>query len=270
MINYAVEQINTLRKSYGLEGIQVLPEQIRFIANKFTENGATGKFFVHQQDIVLGEEYTPVSMLNKVLHELTHFGGYTAIQIDRMPAQRDLFVSAYRMGLMVRSRENNSQDGPLAYLNGLNEAVTEELSNRMCSLVPDEHHVFGKMLTEHDVLLEKLISENRADLEKSNFREHWITPVYVNEKLTAYTAYTGERLVMFSLFQKIHNRTERGTTQTLEETEEELFEMLTKAYFTGNILPFGRLFNNTFGRGKFREYGQLQTVEEQKAFIDAL
>ena len=75
---------------------------------------------------------------------------------------------------------------------------------------------------------------------------------------------------MFNLFQKIHERTGRKDTQSLEETEEELFEMLTKAVFTGNILPFGRLFNETFGLGKFREFGHLQTVEEQNAFIAAL
>ena len=76
---------------------------------------------------------------------------------------------------------------------------------------------------------------------------------------------------MRNLFDKIIDRNpERSTGKTNEEAHEALFEMLQKAMFTGNILPFGRLFNDTFGHGKFREYGHLQTNEEIAAFIAGL
>lgn len=271
MVNYAVEQINIIRKSYGLDEFYIAPEQVRFIADQFLYNATAGKFFVHKQEVVLGEDDSAPVTLNKVLHELIHFGGYTSVQLDADPVSGGLSVSDYRFGLAVRSRVKGTEERAPIYLNGLSEAVTEELANRMRTMIPDEHHVFGKMLIENDALREKFISLKRVAYEKRNFRDHWTIPC-LNEKgeLVLGTAYTRERLVLFALFQKIYDHTERKNTMTLEEAEEELFEMLTKAYFTGNVLPFGRLFNDTFGRGQFREFGHLQTVEEQKAFIDAL
>jgi hypothetical protein len=44
--------------------------------------------------------------------------------------------------------------------------------------------------------------------------------------------------------------------------------MVTKASFDGNIMPFGRLVNDAFGNGTFREYGHLQTVDDINNFID--
>jgi hypothetical protein len=46
--------------------------------------------------------------------------------------------------------------------------------------------------------------------------------------------------------------------------------MVTKASLDGNVLPFGRLMNETFDRGTFRNYGHLQTVQEILSFVSAL
>ena len=76
---------------------------------------------------------------------------------------------------------------------------------------------------------------------------------------------------MFDMFKKIYERNPNlFDGKSPDEAENELFEMLQKAMFTGNILPFGRLFNDTFGRGKFREFGHLQTIGEQQSFVEGL
>lgn len=123
-------------------------------------------------------------------------------------------------------------------------------------------------------MVSKIATQNESQLAKDRIRPHWFIPTEkVNDRgMRHYIySYTKERNVMEDLFEKLFDRNpERFEGKTKEEANEELFTMLQKAMFTGNILPFGRLFNDTFGRGKFREYGHLQSVEEQQAFIAAL
>jgi hypothetical protein len=105
-----------------------------------------------------------------------------------------------------------------------------------------------------------------------NLPPYWIIHTGDTEEDKSHlVGYMNDRQTMFSIFDKLYEKNpERFEGRSSEEAEEELFEMLQKAMFTGNILPFGRLFNETFGRGKFREFGHLQTTEEQQAFIEGL
>ena len=184
-------------------------------------------------------------------------------------ANGKLLETTYRTGMNIYSR-----DGKKKYLTGLNEAVTEETSNRLLMEVPEEHPVLGSTVKDHRRIISKIAKQNQDQLTRDRLRPYWFIPT---DRVTAQGerhyiySYTQERNLMEDLFEKLHERNpERFEGQTREEAHEALFEMLQKAMFTGNILPFGRLFNDTFGRGKFREYGHLQTNEEIAAFIAGL
>lgn len=269
MIEQANVAIDSLREKYGLEPFQVPPEAVRFVDDIPKEGpDVFGTFAQYPQEAHALYEIHPVQKLELTIHEMAHFKSYGAIMVNKDGEGR-LLETTYRTGMNIYSR-----DGKKKYLTGLNEAVTEETANRLLLDVPDDHPTLGDLAKEHRRMVSKIATQNESQLAKDRIRPHWFIPTEkVNDRgMRHYIySYTKERNVMEDLFEKLFDRNpERFEGKTKEEANEELFTMLQKAMFTGNILPFGRLFNDTFGRGKFREYGHLQSVEEQQAFIAAL
>jgi hypothetical protein len=78
--------------------------------------------------------------------------------------------------------------------------------------------------------------------------------------------YPQERKIFNILLDKLYQKnTDRFSNR------EEVFAIFTKAKLTGNILPLGRLVDETFGRGTLRRLGELdhdtQVLEE---FVESL
>lgn len=65
-------------------------------------------------------------------------------------------------------------------------------------------------------------------------------------------SYKQERGILNTLIDKIFNK-----NQEKFKEREDVFEIFAKAMLTGNILPIGRLIDETFGRGTFKKYGDL-------------
>ncbi len=273
----ANEALSQLRAKFGLPPLVVPEEAVRFIST--TEEG-----FVNDAGEVLEASYsqmdqvanlsdvdTPPGRFNSIFHEFTHFHSYGAIQVNRTEDGGNS-ISGYRMGLTVRARKMKDKKIPL-YLNSLNEAITEETANRLYFDIPLDDPELSQF-AKHRHELAAYAENNCGDMiKRDGLRPHWISQAIATEDggLDFEVAYAKERNVMFSLLQKIAEKNlGLYSEKSPEEAENELFEMLQKAMFTGNILPFGRLFNNTFGRGKFREFAHLQSTEEQQRFITAL
>ena len=139
--------------------------------------------------------------------------------------------------------------------------------------LPEDHPILGPIAKNLHQRWHEYARKHEAQLAEEHTKPHWLIPSRKegDTALRLISAYTDEKIIMEDLFEKLIDRNpERFAGKTNEEAHEALFEMLQKAMFTGNILPFGRLFNDTFGRGKFREYGHLQTNEEIAAFIAGL
>ena len=267
VINFATTQIQKIRESCKLPQYAAVPEQVKLLDSSHFEDKIIGHADMHTESALVaqGEGDTPLRKMSTIVHELVHQHAYGAIEIwdDRNGVKH---AAIRRRGLNVR---NEKVKGGPTFLNGLNEAVTEEITCRLLRDIPEDDERFGEIIKERN-------SEVALKLEKTQkvvgryYRPYWLQPdVTEGEELKS--PYLQEKQLMYYLFQKIYtaNSAHFGT-MTQEEADEELFSMLTKGAFTGNILPFGRLFNDTFGRGKFREFGQLDRVEDQKAFLDGL
>ena len=269
-IEMANEAIDRLRMQYELEPFLVEPDALRIVdrlpGRNMTERSL---FFQFNQEVLVSDTSSTIEFLFHAFHEMTHFKSYGAARIDREEDGR-FKEGNYRTGINVYSR-----DGKKRYLNALNEAVTEETSNRLISQIANDDPVFGPALRAYREAAAQLADEKPETFNDHMHQQYWVHPVEhrtpdgLDYELSS--SYPAERVLMRNLFDKIIDRNpERSTGKTNEEAHEALFEMLQKAMFTGNILPFGRLFNDTFGRGKFREYGHLQTNEEIAAFIAGL
>lgn len=268
-ISYADKKWDELRSSFGLEPFPIIPEQVHTLSDNELIGGATGRTSMIKGGALLSESEVSVYRLDCIFHELLHLKAYSAAQIKQDPASGKIGVRSYRMGVKVESREINSDE---SYLRGLNEAITEELTNRLVGHIPDDHPVFGEMLREHRKKIATMAEKEPEVFDELN-RPIWATGFEENEAGSEelLSVYRRERQIMFRLFNAIYTANpERFSGKSKEEAEEEMFGMLAKGAFTGNILPFGRLFNEAFGRGKFREFGHLQTNKEQEDFLRTL
>ena len=275
MFEFANTTTNSLREHYGQQPFVVDPAQIRLVAARSLsdEIGAPiGKFNMFSQDVKVATEGKEDRMkLNLVTHEMFHFKGYGAMQFwdDKNGGKH---VAKLRMGLTVYKPYSKEGGSVLdSYLNTLNEAVTEELANRAMASIPVDHPLFGEFVKANREKAQEYFSGNSEEQEYLASSE-WVAGFAELEDGTSVplAAYTEERRMMYQLFGRMIDRNPSLKELPIVEVRERLFGMLAEAYFTGNILPFGRLFNETFGRGKFREFGHLQTVEEQRAFIASL
>jgi hypothetical protein len=271
MIEYANGVIDEIRESYGLPSFRVEPNKVRYFETPEAVEGkkTVGSFNQVRQYARVEASDTPYQKFATTIHELLHFKSYGAIQVDR-DAHGGIMDQTYRTGLNIYSRDRKH-----SYLNQLNEAITEETSNRLLAQIPEDHPVFGDIARQQRKIVKYYTEHQSEYLLTTGQQPYWFVPIRKDTpdgpQFRFVSSYADERVHMQQLFDKLIERNpERFEGKTKEEANEELFTMLQKAMFTGNILPFGRLFNDTFGRGKFREYGHLQSVEEQQAFIAAL
>ncbi len=265
-IGYASTELQKIRKSLNLPEYTVIPEQVKLLDQSALPPSTAGKHDMYGQRALIAPEANQslTGRMAIIIHELVHANAYGAIEVWRDEQGRQN-IAIRRRGLNVR---NSKEENGNAFLDWLNEAVTDELTNRLMRDIPQDHPEFGNTVKERNKNVNEVIERRRLVPDRYH-RAYWFTDPEKGEVLT--TAYLKEKQLMYYLFKKMYTSApEHFLDMTLEEADEELFSMLTKGAFTGNILPFGRLFNDTFGHGKFREFGHLQTVEEQKAFIDAL
>ena len=121
-----------------------------------------------------------------------------------------------RIGLSIIGKKN--QD----YFYGLNEAVTQELTERF-SL---------KLLSENSGLESLAISEDKIKTD-SGF------------------IYSKNRQKLWQIVDEILDKNNDKFGD-----REEVFKVFTQAYFDGNIVPLAKLIEGTYGKGAFRRLGE--------------
>jgi hypothetical protein len=267
----ALHEVNVLRESYGITPINPSPDTLHIIEHFFKRTSmGKGALELPSEQIHVAMETNDASRMKIIFHELTHLASRLSLILS-VDESRTIKTTVQRLGL-ARIRKQTPASTRGVFFHGLNEAVTEETAKH-----------FIQSLSADDPQLSDLVQERRERIEQfAREHENQRSPQRTDDIIDVHTApdgkteleyftYAPERNVMFDMFKKIYERNPaRFEEKTQEEASEELFAMLQKAMFTGNILPFGRLFNDTFGHGKFREFGHLQTTEEQQAFVEGL
>jgi hypothetical protein len=268
LLSFCSRTLSDLREAHGLPPFSVPPSALRFVNDpEFGDIDASAQFNVFDQEMLFSEQSTFLSFAD-LSHEMTHLYSYAAIRVENGPEQMHTY--GYRTGVRVVGDDTSGGKG--LFLSGLNEALTEETSNRILASLPSDASEFSDFSRFRLEMRDYLEREQRESLGAHRLRAYWINDLKKQDDHISYSfSYAEERNLMFDLFRKLYKRSpERFAGKTEQEAEEELFLMLQKAMFTGNILPFGRLFNETFGRGKFREYGHLQENDEIARFITDL
>ena len=265
---------NEIRQKYGLESFDIPPENIHVIAEeKWPMEKSIGIFSISKQAVATREKMSKLGFAATVFHELIHFKSYGAAQITA--GEKLKLDSTYRLGLSARTR-----DGEKLYFDNLNEAVTEELTKRFVKSLSTQPLFAAAIKQTREVMVKN--SHVTADSGRPLFdddtyyaevqgRKSWRESVgrlfgKGANIATERFSYTLARQVLNVLIDKLFER-------NLEKFQdrEEVFEVFAKGMMTGNILPVGRLVEETFGKGTFRKIGELdEDIQAQEAFIGSL
>lgn len=227
-----------------------------------------GGVYIPDAQLILVEE-VPVRMqyAKSLLHELIHFKSHIAMQdgevSDPKKDQVYVFDSDYRVGLTIKAA--NMKD---AYFLNLNEAITEELVKRFSKklfddpLFAQEKEDFHTMKQANQGMKEEGETDqgipvmDDPDLVYVNLYEpedpeaKMLMPDRFADDSVLYAvtyAYPKQREVLRELVQKIYARNEDAFADA-----DAVFDEFARASLSGNLLPLGKLVDETFGAGTFR------------------
>ena len=257
------EETNLLRRKYGLSDFNVPARNFHVIPPDIMEEkegeGIGGVFYHNYQTMLVEQDDRPLVFADTAFHEMIHMKSHGAAQITLS----DKKLTDYRCGWKITDRK-----GEKRYFHIIDEAVTEELSKRFIKKYRD-HSLFKKYCDITDKIKKEqgeATSYNGRNFSDDEF--YSLDIMADGETIRGKTfAYESERRTLWKLISKIYEKNKNKF-----DSIDDIFEMLAKAKFTGNIMTFGRLVENTFGKGVFRkigEYGKDETIELEK-YIDTL
>lgn len=274
IIEVANDLTNEVRRRYGLDNFDVPPDNIHVIpADKWMwEKTTDGLYNARLQGVAMQEDVdSRVSMLATVVHEMLHFKSYNALQVASGEESR--MHQSYRVGFMTFSR-----DGKEKYFTELNEAITEELSKRLVlSSIPDlrRNSLFAGEINQTEKIYQKypeaksksgmplftadtLYAEAAIPADWKEIFQYMIgkrSPDITVKK----HSYRRQRKMLNSLMDKIWNKHKDEF-----KDQEAVFDVFARSYMTGNLLPIGRLIEDTFGKGSFRRIAELDMDANRK------
>ncbi len=219
-----------------------------------------GVFLWAQQGILMKDYQDPVVLAVLAYHETLHFKAYNAVQVLLNKTEgtpKTLQATDYRIGLAIKSR-----DGEHLYFSNMNEAVTEELTQRF---VANELPAFAPL--DKELKRSKAILRNATDWREKGFYYATLT----GEKKEPSVFYFGfiyqqQRVILNLLIDKLYER-----NQEHFQDREEVFGVFASATVSGKLLTLARLVDGTFGKGTFTKLGELdEKLNEQEQFVKSL
>ena len=149
------------------------------------------------------------------------------------------YYKGRRQGLNVYDKEEK------AYLHDLDEAVTEELAMRFMATYRNDF----PFLREEVALREEVIKKNFSSDPVVNFEVRSVdwsrTKAGILDLERA--SYKEERDKLWNMVDLLYTQNKNTFSSS-----EAVFKMIATGAMTGNILPFARLYEATFGKGSFR------------------
>jgi len=222
IIKLAESSVLGIMKEYFREkDIPVSLERIHILKKGGTEKYTHGRFIrgahaSRYNSILVDREGSLVDFANTVFHELFHLKSYIAHQVVLEESINKYDLKSYRSGFEVVSR-----DGKEKYFKDLEESVIGLMTLRFFENVIKNHELFKDELEKRE--------KNGTALEIGRYQEM--------EKMND---------LIDDLWEKNKNSLSR----------EEIEKMFINAQVNGKLLPIGRLIDQTYGKGAFREIGK--------------
>jgi len=283
LIIRANNHVNELRSSLGLARFDIPPENIHIMPSEAIkqvagDEGAEAVSMSFEQMILVPEIESPKSFFRAVTHEMIHFSGHQSYTLHQSQEGENFEVSDYRSGLKIKTK--GSGVGARSF-EPLNEAITEimaiEITNKASenALFEDEDKELQEALEKYkysdsDEAL-RVVGIEQSEKSKGGLLGHFFSEFFPRTVETRITwerfRYEKEREIMWQLIDKVAERTDNPEYQSREK----ILNKFKEAYFGSSILPFGRLVDESFGKGTLRKIGELgDDIEGLQKYIDSL
>lgn len=250
VIAVANDATNKVLETHGLEKFDIPPENVHILhknlALKLWESllgrKLEGSFGQFTESIEIKDPISKIALLHHVVHEMIHAKSYNARQRTK---DNDPGLYNYRAGI-----ETWSRDAEEIYFQGLNEAVTEELTKRIMEEAIEDP-IFRKEKAKTEWLKKGIIGSLLPGPDDA-FTEF-------KKEDTYYKGFTGsEKFGYKPNRQNLEELTNRIFLENKDrfKNKDEVFDVFVKATMTGNILDIGRLIEKSLGKGGFRSVGK--------------
>lgn len=265
LLNQVLKELNLPTFDIPEANIYSVPQNLYKEIDGRTNIDSDG-FAAHQeQAIVLNSENLdhPYSRISVLLHEMIHLKGFVSIEVGE--DKTDL----RRIGLEAHSslKKTKEYKQPVRHFIGLNEAVVSELQKRLLSKVIDRNPHLAR---EKEILASE---RGKTGLAKAVKKEG----LPEDEFVYAFTRgddpekddwgafmlpYRHQRMVLDYIV-----RTIQKTYPDEFPHPDDVFKLFLQAHFGGyQFKALGRLIDDAFGTGAFREIGGMTGKDSESAF----
>jgi hypothetical protein len=280
IFEYAKIQIPFFLKQYGLEYPVALGEsaiRVKEVDKHSSKDGGASWSPSKQQITVFtetGQKVSPIIFAVKVVHEIIHSQSFTSV--NAVEAEGKLLEEPRRSGISIDAHPKKTLKNNLSidYFGQINEAVTELLTRQF--IVEHLEDIPG--MKEEFEVIEEGLKEDYAEVKKlARFAhkkvliEHPYTlqsygdenpeeVVYAEDWPGAYWREIDKlKLCISDVLKKV--ATDSNTEYDFKD-EEDVFKFISKAYFSGRLLPLARLLKYVYPDKSFGEIGDITAIKK--------
>lgn len=259
LIKYLNKYLKEFVKKYNQKIVEIPPERIHFLTkesflerDKITKKRARGAFLPTSQEILVfaPERIDKLDLAQSIIHEMIHFNSFGSLE------RREGKVRIRRLGLAIKTKKDKR---PYFFLS-LNEALTTELVKRFVNeyfpKIPNLRNDFKKIRKALSQI--ELWGRFEGEIKELKDEIAWIDLAKIEERrgeilekgepLIKIYSYWRERKALKRIIQIIYWKNRERFN-----SEEDVFTLFAKAYFSGRLLELARIIEKTFGKGSFRK-----------------
>jgi hypothetical protein len=209
-------------------------ETLEYVEKHFKDSNKVAYFHKKPQQEVIILDWqikSPLELANTLVHEFIHFLSFNSVKVK--DENTDDFIE-HRTGLTVES----SKGEKAVYFKEINEAITEELTERFMSNLKEIYF----LAQEYEQVIEA----------REKLSNPYISSVFSKENKAEYiSSYEKPRKNLNALIKQIYERRKDEFV-----SEEEVFKVFVKAAMTGEVKELAFLIETTLGSGMFKKIAQ--------------
>lgn len=256
LIGQLNDRLKHFVESYGGSWIEVKPENIHIVdkqkVEKLEDKGKkeniekmmddmAGGFALNTQSVIIYKDSPKLKFVNALVHEMLHFNSFNSYSRS---AGNGVKVDVRRMGFGIFLKNESK-----LRFNDVNEAVIVELQKRFAWLNFSDLDFIKEDYEVLEDLRARLSLKGRADLAEDIG--------YLDESSVRPYSYLYERKALWAMIDTIYSKNKEKF-----ENKEEIFRVFAEATMSGKLLPAARLIEKTYGKGSFRNLGELTKMSD--------
>jgi hypothetical protein len=265
IINDILSKLPKFLEEYGVEALKLTPDHIHVLdegsippdqKNTYGSPDKIGGLYIEElQGVVVFSSEDDLKLAERVIHEAIHANSFSSF------AHNKKGYHLRRMGLVILGDEEKKR-----YFHDLNEGLTEELTKRFDKKYSEEMMSLSEAVAKRREFITSIKSKEPEaghldDIRSANTTQevngNWVTILKKYE-------YLKERKELLKLTEDIYEK-----NKDKFNSSKDVLLLFVKAAFTGRLIELGKLVEDSFGKGSFRELGEktafkLKTNQNEK------